>query len=167
MTRQEKINKVAQFCAASSCLHCKAIRQCEGIGYGMNFFKWSLATDENLDTMLVGIGVIDKPVEQQPITRAVILDTAKKCVCGDREADYGNPEDSFKAIASMWNSYLYAIGLIENHTDEWKGLKPKDIAAMMVLFKIARVATGHGKLDNWIDAAGYAANGGECEANGN
>ena len=27
--------------------------------------------------------------------------------------------------------------------------------------------TGHGKLDNWIDAAGYAANGVECEANGN
>ena len=61
MTRQEKINKVSRFCAASSCLHCKAIRQCEGIGYGMNFFKWSLATDENLDTMLAGIGEVGQP----------------------------------------------------------------------------------------------------------
>jgi hypothetical protein len=34
----------------------------------------------------------------------------------------------------------------------------------MVLFKVARVATGHNKEDNWIDAAGYAACGGEIES---
>lgn len=27
----------------------------------------------------------------------------------------------------------------------------------MALFKIARIATGHGKADNWVDLAGYAA----------
>lgn len=36
--------------------------------------------------------------------------------------------------------------------------------AMMCLFKLARIATGHGKADNWIDLAGYAACGGELEA---
>lgn len=35
---------------------------------------------------------------------------------------------------------------------------------MMCLFKIARIATGHGKADNWVDLAGYAACGGELEA---
>lgn len=37
---------------------------------------------------------------------------------------------------------------------------------MMCLFKIARIATGYGKADNWIDLAGYAACGGELEAEG-
>ena len=34
------------------------------------------------------------------------------------------------------------------------------------MFKVARIATGHGKADNWIDLAGYAACGGELEAEG-
>lgn len=33
----------------------------------------------------------------------------------------------------------------------------------MCLFKIAHIATSHGKADNWIDLAGYAACGGELE----
>lgn len=38
-----------------------------------------------------------------------------------------------------------------------------DVGAMMCLFKLARISTGHGKADNWIDLAGYAACGGELE----
>lgn len=34
---------------------------------------------------------------------------------------------------------------------------------MLGLLKIARIATGHGKADNWVDLAGYAACGGELE----
>lgn len=99
-------------------------------------------------------------IEDNP-TRQSILEEARRCVCGDRDQQYGSPENSFKAIASMWNSYLYARGLMENHTGKCKGIKPEDVAAMMVLFKMARVATGQNKADNWIDAAGYAACGGE------
>lgn len=95
--------------------------------------------------------------------RQQILATAEKCVCGDREQDYGSPENNFKTIASMWNSYLYGMGLIVNDTEKWKGLKPKDVAAMLALLKIARIASGHAKADNWIDLAGYAACGGEIE----
>jgi hypothetical protein len=36
---------------------------------------------------------------------------------------------------------------------------------MMALLKVARIATGHGKADNWVDLAGYAACGGELELN--
>lgn len=43
---------------------------------------------------------------------------------------------------------------------------PTDVAAMMGLFKIARIATGHRKADNWVDLAGYAACGGELEGGG-
>ena len=35
------------------------------------------------------------------MTRPEILDTAKKCVCGDREQDYGSPENNFTVIANL------------------------------------------------------------------
>lgn len=41
---------------------------------------------------------------------------------------------------------------------------PEDVAALLALLKIARIATGHGKSDNWVDLAGYAACGGELQS---
>ena len=108
--------------------------------------------------MLAAIDAADKPTEQQPVTRATILDTAKKCVVGDRRDDYGSPENSFAAISQGWRVYIKAKFNID------VPLQAVDTAAMMAVFKIARVATGHGKSDNWIDLAGYAACGGEIEA---
>ncbi len=90
------------------------------------------------------------------MNRAEILDTAKQCVCTDRQSQYGTPEDSFNTIGRLWEDYLSAKG---HRVD----LKPHDVAAMMALLKIARIATGHGKADNWVDLAGYAACGGELE----
>ena len=83
------------------------------------------------------------------MTRAEILDEAKKCVCEDRESQYGSPEDSFSIIAGFWSVYLeYAIS-------------PVDVAIMMSLLKIARIATGRFKADSYIDACGYIACAGE------
>lgn len=90
-------------------------------------------------------------VEHPGLTRKNILETAINYVCSDRNNQYGSPEDSFKVIASLWTAYLD------------KPITAKDVAAMMVLFKMARVKTGTAKADNWIDAAGYCACGGECE----
>lgn len=83
--------------------------------------------------------------------RPEILEAAQRCVCGDREQDYGSPENNFKRIANLWSAYL------QRH------ITPKDVAAMLALLKIARIASGHAKEDNWIDLAGYAACGGEIE----
>lgn len=91
-------------------------------------------------------------------TRQYILHEAERCVCGDRDQQYGSPENSFKAIAALWKDYLEARGCVFPSDDS---LGAKDAAAMMVLFKMARVTTGQSKDDNWIDAAGYAACGGE------
>ena len=90
------------------------------------------------------------------MTRAEILDKAKQCVCGDREEDYGTVENNFQRIADFWNAYL----------GFFKALTAKDVAAMMALLKIARIASGHAKSDNWVDLAGYAACGGEIESEG-
>ena len=35
-----------------------------------------------------------------------ILAAARKCVCGDREQDYGSPERSFGGIGQFWETYL-------------------------------------------------------------
>ena len=84
--------------------------------------------------------------------REEILDAAKRCVCGDREQDYGSPEKNFERIAEFWSTYMgYPV-------------VAHDVAAMLALLKIARIASGHAKEDNWIDLAGYAACGGELEA---
>lgn len=93
------------------------------------------------------------------MTRKEILDEALKCVNGDRNQQYGSPEDSFKQIAEYWTSYLKACGVFS----EGIKIEPKDVAAMLALLKVARIACGQPKYDNWIDLAGYAACGGEIE----
>ena len=98
------------------------------------------------------------------MTRKEILDTAAKCVCGDREQDYGSPEKNFERIAEFWEIYLRDKA-IPPDTDFT--ILPEDVAAMLALLKIARVASGHAKADNWVDLAGYAACGGEIEATSN
>jgi len=83
------------------------------------------------------------------MTRAECLDTAKRCVCGERELDYGSPEDNFALIGELWSAYA---GF------EFTAI---DVAMMMGLLKIARIKTGGLKSDNFVDLAGYAACGAE------
>lgn len=90
--------------------------------------------------------------------RKEILATAQKCVCGDRDERYGSPESSFRMIAALWEPYLREKCVLH---DADVSINPDDVAAMMVLFKMARVATGSYSADSWVDAAGYAACGGE------
>lgn len=90
------------------------------------------------------------------MTRDKILEQALHCVSGDREQDYGSPEQNFRTIALLWSVYIQRLG---------RGyLEDRDVAAMLALLKIARIASGHAKADNWIDLAGYAACGGEIES---
>lgn len=91
--------------------------------------------------------------------REEILDAAKACVCGDRDEQYGSPEDSFEKIADLWETYIATKCVVGKAYDLC--ITPVDVAAMMVLFKVARIATGQSKDDNWIDIAGYAACGAE------
>ncbi len=92
------------------------------------------------------------------MTRKEILAAAQACVCGQREEDYGSPEDNFRTIAELWQAYIKArcVG-----KDVYVDMLPEDVACMMALLKIARIASGSGTNDCWIDLAGYAACGGE------
>ncbi len=95
------------------------------------------------------------------MTREEILAQAQKCVCGDREQDYGSPERNFETIAQLWTAYILATP-----GDALDKFTPVDVAAMLALLKIARIASGNAKEDNWVDLAGYAACGGELETEG-
>lgn len=80
--------------------------------------------------------------------RAGILEAARVCVCGEREQDYGTPEDSLSLIGKLWTAYM-GITFTSN-----------DVAMMMALLKVARIKNGD-KADNFVDLTGYAACAGE------
>lgn len=71
--------------------------------------------------------------------RADILHAAETCVCGKREQDYGSPENNFEVIAGFWTVY--------------KGVPftPNDVAMMMALLKVARIKSGGGTVDSFVD----------------
>ena len=94
---------------------------------------------------------VDARQESEHWTRKRVLREAEKCVCGQREQDYGTPEDSFEMIGKLWTVYLDYATKIDAH----------DVAAMMALLKIARIAKSPDHMDSWCDRAGYASCGGE------
>jgi hypothetical protein len=86
----------------------------------------------------------DKPIPTGTELRRRALARVSSYVCKDRQATHGDAEDNFRQIAAYWALY--------------KGtpFTPGDVAAMMALVKIARMATSPNHLDNWDDLAGYA-----------
>lgn len=110
--------------------------------------------NEELKYQLSDIQATKEVVEQKLDTREGILDQAKKCVCGQREQDYGTPESNFQLIADLWNDYL-------KKEQSSIVVDAMDVSMMMALLKIARIRNGGGSGDSFVDLAGYAACGGE------
>ena len=81
-------------------------------------------------------------------TRTDILNEATTLINGDREQDYGPPQESFGCIADMWTAYL------GHH------VTAADACHMMALLKIARLRNGPNR-DSNVDGAGYMALGAE------
>lgn len=123
--------------------------------------------------------------------RSRLLAEAEKCVNGDRNAQYGDPNDDFRRTAAMWNQYL--AGVMSRKLDgEWAGtfssmtigpgtlrdaneacldavielIEPHDVGWMMILLKASRSTVSPSKMDHPIDAAGYAACIGDCIESG-
>ena len=82
-----------------------------------------------------------------------ILKEAHNVIYGDREKTYGHPSKNLSTIAGMWNAYLDAKP-VTNGTYE---IDAKDVAALMMLVKVARFANDPTHKDNLIDICGYAA----------
>ena len=84
------------------------------------------------------------------MTRDEFVDSVRNIVEG-RDKVHGKPEDTFEKIASLWTFYLHKV------------ITRKDVACMMILFKVARLQNNMNNEDNWIDIAGYAVCGGTNE----
>lgn len=88
--------------------------------------------------------------------RVEALREAARIISGERDVQYGGPEENFERIAKIWEVIL--------HTK----ITREDVAMMMVGLKIARYASKSGfQPDTWIDVAGYAGCGyevGQLEA---
>lgn len=167
---------IFEYCKTAECSFCSI---CDAVKYTCGNEAKDLAD-------LMGFEVIDEPtigeivakhseddtptvaetVEEnsedvkRKLTRADILHAAEKCVCGQRETDYGTPEDNFETIAGLWKTYLSRACVDEAGCVY---IDATDVAMMMALLKIARIAGGSGTRDSFIDLAGYAACGAECE----
>lgn len=89
-------------------------------------------------------------------TRTDLLKEADALINGDRNVSYGDPNDDFRKTADMWDIYLKAI-----YRDR-DSLKPHDVAVLLMMLKISRIAWSPDKRDNWADLAGYAACGWDC-----
>lgn len=89
------------------------------------------------------------------------LREADKIINGERQDQYGSPEDSFAMIANFWTAYIANKGdvriVYENGHYTPLILDEKDVALLMTLFKIARMQGQGYKRDNAIDACGYLA----------
>jgi hypothetical protein len=78
--------------------------------------------------------------------RTRCLDEAATIVTGQRDAQYGGPEENFTRIAKLW-SVIFGIDVTQ-----------EDVAMAMVAVKVARYASRSGfQPDTWVDIAGYAA----------
>lgn len=87
------------------------------------------------------------------MNRDEAIQKAIEIITGDREQEYGEPENSFETIAEFWEAYLTAR--------EGAPIRDWDVAVMMALLKIARIANGKFKEDSYVDAIGYLAIGAE------
>ena len=89
------------------------------------------------------------------MNRDDILHEAISAITVDRAATHGNAEDSFTSIAKLWDWWL------QNRPVPEAELLPEDVAMMMALFKIGRIAGNPSHEDNFVDVAGYTAIAGE------
>ena len=88
------------------------------------------------------------------LPRVEALRTAASIITGDRDTQYGGPEENFDRIAKIWSIVLGVT------------VTREDVAMCMVGLKVARYASKSGfQPDTWIDIAGYAGCGYEVGKN--
>jgi hypothetical protein len=82
--------------------------------------------------------------------RLRLLDEAARLINGERDAVYGPPVINHTRIAELWSAYLgYDI-------------EPSEVAIMLGLVKISRLAASPDHQDSYTDLAAYAAIAWEC-----
>lgn len=99
--------------------------------------------------------IVQEAKQQVPDTNPLhdLLEEAIATVTA-RGKPYGGVEDNFGRIARLWHAHL------ANRYGAAPDLDAIDVALMMALVKVARLANDPTHRDSWVDIAGYAACGG-------
>jgi hypothetical protein len=79
-----------------------------------------------------------------------LLEEAETIINGNRRQTYGEPEQNFERIALLWNAWL-------SITEQRDAIEPREVALMMTLVKLARLAETPDHRDSIVDMIGYAA----------
>ena len=150
---QEEIMKALEICADScgNCEDCPLVVLPGGVPNCMS--KLILEARDLILSMIKP--VTNGEAKQEPWTRKRVLSEAERCVCGQREQDYGTPEDSFQKIAALWTAYMSNNSIVDTV------FSASDVAVMLALLKIARISENPQHMDSWVDGCGYFACGGE------
>lgn len=99
-------------------------------------------TYEKTDSVSAGVEGIDQE--------------ARRLVYGDRAQTYGHPRGDFDCIAGMWVSLLRARMTFLGADWTWEQLLgAEQVALMMALLKLARLAKSPGHHDSAVDTIGY------------
>src|SRR5699024_3678516 len=92
-----------------------------------------------------------QPRKKKTMDRKETLETAAALVHGDRQNDYGTPQENFARIAALWEPIF------------GRAVTPGEVALALAQLKIARLIHTPTHADSWVDAAGYIAIGAELE----
>lgn len=87
--------------------------------------------------------------------RGSVLDEAKRITTGDRNVDYGPPDEDFCRSAGMLNA------LFAHKFKDGESFASEDIAKIQIVIKLSRSVWSE-KRDHWTDICGYGACGYEC-----
>lgn len=81
----------------------------------------------------------------------ILLEEVAELIDGQRSKDYGEPQESFDAIAGLWTVYLRASNIINPQQE----IDVLTVADLMMLLKLARNAGPRKTKDNYVDICGY------------
>lgn len=105
---------------------------------------WNALEEDEMEIVIDDKGK-GKNVQQKE--RGRVLTRALDVINGERQQQYGNPEDTFLEISVLWNWWLG--GKLQAQ------ITSQDVSMMMALMKQAREKNGAGKTDNIVDCCGY------------
>ena len=100
-----------------------------------------------LETAAKGLGSFD--FTSTPSPAAQILSKAAELIDGERNVQHGDRKACHTQIARLWSAFLGVQ------------VTAVDAALMLALLKIARMQTGSGNGDNFVDGSAYIALAGE------
>jgi Domain of unknown function (DUF6378)/Domain of unknown function (DUF4406) len=104
---------------------------------------YELQTGEPVDT-LVQLAAVTAATEPAPEARTpeTVFEEAQRIIGGERQADYGSPEENFTHTAALWSAY--------------KGVTftPVEVVYLMTLLKLSRLRHRY-KRDSLVDGIGY------------